>query len=77
MMEKKIAVIGLGYVGLPLAVEFGKVMPTLGFDINDNRINELVNNIDRTNEVTSEEIELSKSLEFSKDEKNYQNVIFI
>ena len=69
MMEKKIAVIGLGYVGLPLAVEFGKVMPTLGFDINDNRINELVNNIDRTNEVTSEEIELSKSLEFSKDEK--------
>lgn len=68
-MEKKIAVIGLGYVGLPLAVEFGKVMPTLGFDINDNRINELVNNIDRTNEVTSKEIELSKSLEFSKDEK--------
>ena len=37
----KIAVIGLGYVGLPLAVEFGKKFPTVGFDINTNRVKEL------------------------------------
>ena len=46
--EKKIAVIGLGYVGLPLAVEFGKKRPTLGFDINESRICELLNGDDRT-----------------------------
>ena len=40
----KIAVIGLGYVGLPLAVEFGKKYPVIGFDINQNRINELITN---------------------------------
>jgi len=41
-LEKKIAVIGLGYVGLPLAVEFGKQRATLGFDINESRISELL-----------------------------------
>lgn len=39
--QLKIAIIGLGYVGLPLAVEFGKYKPTIGFDINENRILEL------------------------------------
>ena len=39
--QLKLAIIGLGYVGLPLAVEFGKYKPTLGFDINQQRINEL------------------------------------
>ena len=39
--EKKIAVIGLGYVGLPLAIEFGKIRQTIGFDISDKRISEL------------------------------------
>ena len=47
----KIAIIGLGYVGLPLAVEFGKKYSVLGFDINQSRIDELNLNIDRTNEV--------------------------
>ena len=50
-MEKKIAVIGLGYVGLPLAVEFAKQYPTVGFDINDPRVDELMNGHDRTLEV--------------------------
>ena len=46
-MEKKIAVIGLGYVGLPLAVEFAKKYPTVGFDINGPRVDELMNGHDR------------------------------
>ena len=47
----KIAIIGLGYVGLPLAVEFGKHFETVGFDLNKKRIIELNDGIDRTNEV--------------------------
>ncbi len=43
MSNKKIAIIGLGYVGLPLAVEFGKKRLVIGFDINQNRVNELKN----------------------------------
>ena len=50
-MEKKIAVIGLGYVGLPLAVEFAKKYPTIGFDINSSRVNELMSGHDHTLEV--------------------------
>ncbi|HMZ45165.1 MAG TPA: nucleotide sugar dehydrogenase [Chitinophagaceae bacterium] len=49
--ESKIAIIGLGYVGLPLAIEFGKKFSVLGFDINQNRISELVEGKDRTNEA--------------------------
>ena len=55
-MEKKIAVIGLGYVGLPLAVEFAKRYPTVGFDINSPRVNELMNGHDRTLEVEDEDL---------------------
>ena len=58
-----IAVIGLGYVGLPLAVEFGKASPTIGFDINASRIEELRGGIDRTLEVSAEE--LSEATHFS------------
>jgi UDP-N-acetyl-D-galactosamine dehydrogenase len=64
---KKIAVIGLGYVGLPLAVEFGKKFVVLGFDINTIRIDELRSHYDRTGESTPEEIRASKSLKFSSD----------
>ena len=55
-MEKKIAVIGLGYVGLPLAVEFAKKYPTVGFDINGTRVDELMNGHDRTLEVEDEDL---------------------
>ena len=55
-MEKKIVVIGLGYVGLPLAVEFAKQYPTIGFDINGPRVDELMNGHDRTLEVEDEEL---------------------
>ncbi|WP_133136277.1 Vi polysaccharide biosynthesis UDP-N-acetylglucosamine C-6 dehydrogenase TviB [Legionella rowbothamii] len=54
--ERKLALIGLGYVGLPLAVEFGKVRSVMGFDINENRINELKQGHDSTLEVTRAEL---------------------
>ena len=65
--KKKIAVIGLGYVGLPLAVEFGKHRPTLGFDINQLRIKDLESGIDRTLEVNQEGINEAIHLKFSSD----------
>lgn len=55
-MEKKIAVIGLGYVGLPLAVEFAKQYPTVGFDINGPRVDELMNGHDLTLEVEDDDL---------------------
>lgn len=58
MENIKIAIIGLGYVGLPLAVEFAKKFQVVGFDINEQRIKELRNNEDVTLETTSEELEL-------------------
>ena len=63
----RIGIIGLGYVGLPLAVEFGNKFSTVGFDINQNRVNELNKFIDNTNEVSSEKIKKSKMLEFTSD----------
>lgn len=63
----KIAVIGLGYVGLPLAVEFGRKHPVIGFDINQNRINELKSGTDHTLEVNDEELNSAKQLQFSSD----------
>ena len=56
MKNKKIALIGLGYVGLPLAVEFGKKRNVIGFDINQSRINELKKGIDATLETTKQEL---------------------
>ena len=61
--EKKIAVIGLGYVGLPLAVEFGQKYRTIGFDINNKRINELKNGIDATLEIEPDFLKKSLSNE--------------
>jgi len=80
----KIAIIGLGYVGLPLALEFAKKYQVVGFDINLDRINELRNGIDRTNETTGEEIKcvleeessanglsLTDNIDFIKDSNIY------
>lgn len=67
LTDHKIAVIGLGYVGLPLAVEFGKKYPVLGFDINTVRIAELQQGIDRTLESSKEEIEGASQLLFSSN----------
>jgi UDP-N-acetyl-D-glucosamine/UDP-N-acetyl-D-galactosamine dehydrogenase len=65
MINKKIAIIGLGYVGLPLAVEFGKKRTVVGFDINQSRINDLKNGVDSTLETTSEELKDSVHLSYA------------
>lgn len=65
--NKKIAIIGLGYVGLPLAVEFGKVRSVLGFDINESRIQELQAGKDSTLEVTSKDLANATHLRYSSN----------
>jgi len=67
MKNKKIALIGLGYVGLPLAVEFGKKRKVFGFDVNKQRINELINGVDSTNEVTSQELKNAIYLSYTNN----------
>ncbi len=67
MAESKISIIGLGYVGLPLAVEFGKKRPVIGFDINESRIAELRAGRDSTLEVTEEGLREASQLAFSSD----------
>jgi UDP-N-acetyl-D-galactosamine dehydrogenase len=62
---EKVGIIGLGYVGLPLAVEFGKILDVLGFDINEERIKELSKGYDRTREVELDELKASKKLRYS------------
>ncbi|WP_020560784.1 Vi polysaccharide biosynthesis UDP-N-acetylglucosamine C-6 dehydrogenase TviB [Thiofilum flexile] len=63
--QSTLAIIGLGYVGLPLAVEFGKLLPTIGFDINKTRIEELKGGNDHTLETTSEELQAAKQLRYT------------
>lgn len=65
--KKKIAVIGLGYVGLPLAVEFGKKRPVIGFDISERRIQELSSGTDSTLEVPADELKTAAHLGFASD----------
>ncbi|GLP96029.1 Vi polysaccharide biosynthesis UDP-N-acetylglucosamine C-6 dehydrogenase TviB [Paraferrimonas sedimenticola] len=65
--EVRIAVLGLGYVGLPLAVEFGKRYPTIGFDVNPVRVDELTQGLDNTREVSREQLSESDQLQFSTD----------
>lgn len=65
LSEIKIAIIGLGYVGLPLAVEFGKKVPVVGFDIHQKRIDELKSGQDHTLEVSPEELAQSQYLSYS------------
>lgn len=66
-MNPSIAIIGLGYVGFPLAVEFGKQYPTLGFDIDATRISELNQGYDRTQEVSDAQLKASAQLNFSSE----------
>lgn len=67
-MDHRIAIIGLGYVGLPLAVEFGKKYPVVGFDINEKRIGELKASLDRTREMEPEELASAVHLTYTSDE---------
>lgn len=68
-----IAIIGLGYVGLPLAVEFGKIFPTIGFDINQARLQELRNGHDSTKETTDAELASASKLTFTSDVEDLHN----
>ena len=78
MITKKIALIGLGYVGLPLAVEFGKKREVIGFDINKNRIDLLKKNIDPTLEISKKEFIEATHLNFTSNPKDLKDCnIFI
>tara|TARA_Y100001970_G_C14258695_1_gene877706 strand:+ start:7449 stop:8738 length:1290 start_codon:yes stop_codon:yes gene_type:complete len=68
--EKNICVIGLGYVGLPLALEFSKKYEVVGFDVNQSRIEELINGYDRTNEVDEIKLNKQKSLRLTHQKKD-------
>ena len=71
--EISIAIIGLGYVGLPLAVEFSKKYPVLGFDLNLKRIEELNTGYDRTKEINSKELKNSQNLLLSTENSSLKN----
>lgn len=72
----KIGIVGLGYVGLPLAVEFGKVTEVIGFDINKDRISELRKGFDRTREVDQNELSSAAMLTYSSDISDLKAVNF-
>ena len=71
---EKVGIIGLGYVGLPLAVEFGKIIDVVGFDINNDRIEELKKGFDRTKEVESAELKSSTKLVYSSNLQDLKSV---
>ena len=73
LSEIKLAVIGLGYVGLPLAISFGRVRKVIGYDTNITRIANLKNGLDETLEVTPEEIDASSLLTYSSDETDLES----
>jgi UDP-N-acetyl-D-galactosamine dehydrogenase len=75
----KICIVGLGYVGLPLAVEFGKIFDVVGFDIDSTRIEELDNFFDRTNETTISDIKAATRLKFTNNfsDTKYSNVFIV
>ena len=76
--KTNIAVLGLGYVGLPLAVEFGKIFNTVGFDINESRIKELLTGNDSTLEVEPHELKKLTKLSYTSDINDIQHCnIFI
>lgn len=76
LAELKIAIIGLGYVGLPLAVEFGKKVPVVGFDIYQKRIDELKSGQDHTLEVLPEELSQATNLSYSANLEDLKSCNF-
>ena len=76
-LDGPIAIVGLGYVGLPLAIEFGKVFPTVGYDTSEKRVSGLSRFIDANRESTPTEIKQAKQLHFTSDAKELQKSRFI
>src|SRR5690554_4676339 len=74
-MDRKIAVIGLGYVGLPVAVAFGKKYEVIGFDINPHRIKTLKSGIDYTNEVLPEDLKVA-NIKYTSEIEDLKNSDF-
>jgi UDP-N-acetyl-D-galactosamine dehydrogenase len=74
--EAHIGVIGLGYVGLPLAAAFGAIYPTIGFDIDESRIEELRNGHDRTREVDAEELAAAEHLRYTSAAEDLRDANF-
>ncbi len=70
MKNEIIAIIGLGYVGLPLAVEFGKKIKTIGYDIDRKRIEELKKKYDKTKEIQKKQFQLANKLSLTSNKKN-------
>ena len=70
LLDVKIAVVGLGYVGLPLAVAFSKRFPVVGFDINSNRVQELKTGVDSTLEISKSELDAVGDMSFSCNEED-------
>jgi UDP-N-acetyl-D-glucosamine/UDP-N-acetyl-D-galactosamine dehydrogenase len=72
-----IAIVGLGYVGIPLAVEFGKIYPTIGYDHSPQKIAHFKEGISPTDEITAEELRLATKLSFTDDPKELSKADFI
>ena len=77
--KKKIAIVGLGYVGLPLALAFSKKFKVLGFDINKRRVESLNNGLDFNKEFSYQSLKKNKNLKFSnlKDDLYEKNIYII
>jgi UDP-N-acetyl-D-galactosamine dehydrogenase len=75
MSKRSVSVIGLGYVGLPVAIAFGQIAKVIGFDINQKRIDELKNGIDKTGEVISSELSAS-DVDFTSDSNDLMKADF-
>ena len=76
--DATIGIVGLGYVGLPLAVEFGRKRPVIGLDVNEERIKELENGVDKTHETTKKDLKDSVNLSYTSKPKDLKECkIFI
>ena len=76
LSDIRIGVLGLGYVGLPLAAYLARAFPVVGLDTNEERVRELKNGIDRTHEITQEEFKLAAGLSFTSDIDDLKDVNF-
>ena len=74
--DRRIAVVGLGYVGLPIAVAFGKCCPVIGFDIEKSKIDELLKGIDRTGEVSPTDLHTA-NVEYTADPSLLKTANFV
>ncbi|MCP9439586.1 MAG: nucleotide sugar dehydrogenase [Nitrospira sp.] len=75
-LNRSIAVVGLGYVGLPIAIAFGKLAPVIGFDINRSKVEELKRGVDRTGEVTKEDLQAAR-VHYTSDPADLKKADFI